>query len=51
MSNECGQKQDITELVKAKAKELWEKDGKKPGHDTEYWVKAEKIIKAQKHIK
>jgi hypothetical protein len=38
---------DMTELIRQKAKELWEKDGCKQGRDMEYWFQAEKIIKGQ----
>ncbi len=38
---------DLTDYVKIKAKELWEKDGCKQGRDLDYWLEAEKIIKNQ----
>jgi len=38
---------DLPDVIKAKAKELWEKDGCKQENDLEYWLKAEKIVKSQ----
>jgi len=38
---------DLTNLIREKAKELWEKDGRKQGRDTDYWLQAEKIVKGQ----
>ncbi|MFA5063790.1 MAG: DUF2934 domain-containing protein [Candidatus Omnitrophota bacterium] len=38
---------DLTDYIKIKAKELWEKDGCKQGRDLDYWLKAEKITKSQ----
>lgn len=38
---------DLTEYIKVKAKELWEKDGCKQGRDLDYWLQAEKIVKSQ----
>ncbi|MBU4376043.1 MAG: DUF2934 domain-containing protein [Candidatus Omnitrophica bacterium] len=38
---------DLTNLIREKAKELWEKDGRKQGRDMDYWLQAEKIVKAQ----
>lgn len=40
-------KTDLTERIKEKARQLWEKDGRKQGRDLEYWLQAEKIIKGQ----
>lgn len=39
-------KNDAQECIKIKAYELWEKDGRKQGRDIEYWLKAEKTVKA-----
>ncbi len=38
---------DLTEYIKIKARELWEKDGCKQGRDLDYWLQAEKIVKSQ----
>ncbi len=38
---------DITNSIKEKAKELWEKDGRQQGRDMDYWLQAERIVKAQ----
>ena len=40
---------DLTNLIRRKARELWEKDGCPPGRDMEYWLKAEKIVKKSNH--
>ncbi|MFA5088158.1 MAG: DUF2934 domain-containing protein [Candidatus Omnitrophota bacterium] len=39
-------KSDEQECIKKKAHELWEKDGCKQGHDQDYWLMAEKNVKA-----
>jgi hypothetical protein len=41
------EKVELTNCIKEKAKELWEKDGCKQGRDLEYWLQAEKIVKRQ----
>ena len=46
VKKEC-ETQDLTGLIRAKAKELWEKDGRKSGRDLEHWLQAERIIKGQ----
>ena len=46
MKNRC-EKADLTNCIKEKAKELWEKDGGKQGRDLEYWLQAEKIVKSK----
>ena len=46
MKKEC-KKAELTNCVKEKAKELWEKDGCKQGNDLAYWLQAEKIVKGQ----
>ena len=46
MEKKCG-KAELTNCIKAKAKELWEKDGCKQGNDLAYWLQAEKIVKGQ----
>jgi len=35
----------LTDMIRKKAHELYEKSGKKPGRDMENWLEAEKIIK------
>jgi len=44
MRRKC-KKINMADCVKAKAKELWEKDGCKQGRDLDYWLQAEKIVK------
>ena len=34
------------ECIKRKAYELWEKDGRKHGHDLQYWLNAKKTVEA-----
>ena len=46
MKNKC-ERAELTNPIKEKAKELWEKDGYKQGRDLEYWLQAERIIKSQ----
>ena len=46
MDSECNKK-DMTECVKKKAYELWEKEGRKQGRDLYYWQKAEKTVAAR----
>jgi len=41
------EKVELTNLIKEKAKELWEKDGCKQDRDLDYWLRAEKIVKGQ----
>ena len=41
------EKTDLTDRIRAKAKELWEKDGRKQGRDLDYWLQAERIIKSE----
>jgi hypothetical protein len=38
---------DLTNDIRIKAKELWEKDGCQQGRDLDYWLQAEKIVKSQ----
>ncbi|MCU0651249.1 MAG: DUF2934 domain-containing protein [Candidatus Omnitrophica bacterium] len=40
--------QDMTELVRKVARELYEKKGCKPGHDLDNWLEAEKLVKSGK---
>ncbi|MCM8790689.1 MAG: DUF2934 domain-containing protein [Candidatus Omnitrophica bacterium] len=37
--------QDLTDAIRKKAYELYEKRGKKPGHALDDWLEAERIIK------
>lgn len=37
---------DARECIRKKAYELWEKNGRKPGRDLEYWLIAEKTVHA-----
>ena len=46
MKSKC-EKVELTNCIKEKAKELWEKDGYKQGRDLDYWLQAEKIVKGQ----
>ena len=38
----------LTEAIKKKAQELYEKSGRKTGKDLENWLEAEKIVKSKK---
>lgn len=38
-----------TETIAARAYSLWEKDGRPPGRDLEYWLQAESQLKQQSH--
>ena len=40
-------KSDAQECIKKKAHELWEKNGRKPGRDLEYWLIAENTVKGK----
>lgn len=42
-----GKKIDLTDYIRVKAEELWEKDGCKQDRDLDYWLQAENIIKSQ----
>jgi hypothetical protein len=46
MKKRC-EKVESTNCIKEKAKELWAKDGRREGHDLDYWLQAEKIVKGQ----
>ena len=39
---------DLTERIKAKAKELWEKKGRVQGKDLEIWLEAERLVKSSR---
>ncbi len=43
----CCEKTDSNEAIREKAKELWQKDGCKQGHDLDYWLQAEKLLKGR----
>jgi hypothetical protein len=36
---------DLTDYIRAKAKEIWQDNGWKKGQDLDYWLQAEKIIR------
>jgi hypothetical protein len=36
---------ELTEQIREKAKELWEKKGRVRGQDQEIWLEAEKLVK------
>ena len=38
---------DAEKCIKKKAYELWEKEGRRQGNDMDYWLRAEKAVKAQ----
>ncbi len=40
--------EQITELIRKKAYELWEKRGRKPGHSLDDWLEAERIVRGKK---
>lgn len=42
----CISKDEMTNLIRKKAQEFYEKSGRKPGRDLENWLQAEKAIKA-----
>jgi ribulose kinase len=44
MKKKC-KKIDLTDYVKVKAKELWEKSGCRQGRDLEHWLQAEEKMK------
>ena len=46
MNKKC-KNTNLTECIKVKAKELWEKDGCKQGRDLDYWLQAEKVVKSK----
>ena len=44
----CGCLQsELTDAIRKKARELYEKSGRKQGRDTENWLEAERIVKSQ----
>jgi Protein of unknown function (DUF2934). len=45
MANDCNKKD--ADIIRKKAYELWEKEGRKSGNDMNYWLKAEKAVKTQ----
>jgi len=38
----------LTDMIRKKAYELYAKRGKKPGHDMDNWLEAERIVKQGK---
>jgi hypothetical protein len=45
MSPKTASGQNMTELIRKKAYELYEKRGKKPGNSLSDWLEAERIVK------
>ncbi len=43
-------KNQLDEVIRKKAQELYEKSGRTPGRDLENWVEAERIVKKQKRL-
>ena len=43
-SNPTASKEDVNELIRKKAYELYEKNGKKPGSAMNNWLEAEKFV-------
>ena len=41
------EKTELKNCIEAKAKELWVRDGFQQGHDLDYWLQAEKIVKGK----
>lgn len=37
----------LTEAIRKKAQELFERSGRKPGQDLKNWLEAEKIVKSK----
>lgn len=35
----------LTDMIRKKAYELYAKNGKKPGHDMDNWLEAERLVK------
>ncbi len=50
MDAEWGKVGLMTLFVKERARELWEKDGRKQGHDLDYWLRAEEMVKSQMRV-
>ncbi len=46
-SSSSSSRTDITDLVRKKAYELWEKRGRASGHALEDWLEAERIVKGK----
>ncbi|MDD5136401.1 MAG: DUF2934 domain-containing protein [Candidatus Omnitrophica bacterium] len=40
--------EQLTEAIRKKAQEIYEKSGRKPGRDVENWLEAERIVKSKK---
>lgn len=41
-------KEELTERIKEKAKEIWEKRGRVQNQDLEIWLEAERLVKSGK---
>lgn len=37
----------LTDAIRKKAQEIYEKSGRKPGRDLENWLEAERIVKSK----
>lgn len=42
-----GNQNQLTDMVRKKAYELYEKRGRKPGHSMDDWLEAERIVKSK----
>jgi len=38
----------LHEAIRKKAQEIYEKSGRKPGHDLDNWLEAERIVKRER---
>jgi len=48
-STQCRERrQNMTEQIRSKARELWEQKGRIQGKDLDIWLEAERIIRAGK---
>lgn len=39
--------EQVNEMIRKKAQEIYEKNGRKPGRDMDNWLEAERIVKKQ----
>ena len=49
MSSGTSSGQDVNELIRKKAYELYEKRGKKPGNSLNDWLEAERIVRQKSY--
>jgi len=47
-SNPSAPRTDVSDLIRKKAYELWEKRGRKAGHSLDDWLEAERIVKGSR---